>query len=60
MMLFMLKPKYYLPVKGDYSKLIANADIATSMGYRPDKILVLDNGQFAIFEEGMACLKRKE
>ncbi len=52
MMLFMLKPKYYLPVKGDYSKLIANADIATSMGYKPDKIIVLDNGQFATFEDG--------
>ena len=52
MMLFMLRPKYYLPVKGDYSKLIANADIATSMGYRPDKIIVLDNGQFATFEDG--------
>ncbi len=52
MMLFMLKPRYYLPVKGDYSKLIANADIATSMGYRPDTIIILDNGQFATFEDG--------
>ena len=52
MMLFMLKPKYYIPVKGDFSKLIANADIATSMGYKPDKIIVLDNGQFATFEDG--------
>ncbi len=52
MMLFMLRPKYYVPVKGDYSRLIANADIATSMGYRPDKIIVLDNGQFATFEDG--------
>ncbi len=52
MMLFMLRPRYYLPVKGDYSKLIANADIATSMGYRPDTIIILDNGQFATFEGG--------
>lgn len=52
MMLFMLRPKYYIPIKGDFSKLIANADIATSMGYKPDKIIVLDNGQFATFEDG--------
>ena len=52
MMLFMLKPKYYLPVKGEYAQLIANADIATSMGYKPDRIIILDNGQFATFEDG--------
>lgn len=52
MMLFMLKPKYYLPVKGEYAYLVANADIATSMGYRPDRIIILDNGQFATFEDG--------
>ena len=52
MMLFMLKPKYYLPVKGEYAYLVANADIATSMGYRPDRIIILDNGQFAAFEDG--------
>ena len=52
MMLYMLKPKYYLPVKGEYASLIANADIATGMGYKPDRIIILDNGQFATFEDG--------
>ena len=52
MMLFMLKPKYYLPVKGDYASLIANATLATDMGYKPDKIIILDNGQVAQFEDG--------
>lgn len=52
MMLYLLKPKYYLPVKGDYASLIANADIATAMGYKPDRIIILDNGQFATFEDG--------
>lgn len=52
MMLFMLKPKYYLPVKGDYAALIANANLATEMGYKPDKIIILDNGQVAAFTDG--------
>ncbi|MBR2808660.1 MAG: ribonuclease J, partial [Erysipelotrichaceae bacterium] len=50
MMLYLVKPKYYLPVKGQYNDLINNADIAIEMGYTPDKIIILDNGQFATFE----------
>ena len=50
MMLYLIRPKYYLPIKGDYSNLVSNADIAVDMGYTPDKIIILDNGQFASFE----------
>ncbi len=50
MMLYLIRPKYYLPIKGEYSDLISNADIAVDMGYTPDKIVILDNGQFATFE----------
>ena len=49
-MLYMVKPKYYLPVKGQYADLVNNADVAVEMGYTPDKIIILDNGQFATFE----------
>ena len=42
MMLYLIRPKYYLPIKGDYSNLISNADIAVDMGYTPDKIIILD------------------
>jgi len=52
MMLYLIRPKYYLPIKGEYSDLINNADIAVDMGYTPDKIVILDNGQFADFENG--------
>ncbi|MCF0110674.1 MAG: ribonuclease J [Erysipelotrichaceae bacterium] len=52
MMLYLFKPQYYIPVKGEYRQLIANADIATTMGLRPDRIVILDNGQIAEFEDG--------
>ena len=52
MMLYLLKPKYYLPVKGEYRQLVSNANIALDMGYRADKIIVLDNGQIATIEDG--------
>ncbi|WP_305177740.1 ribonuclease J [Faecalibaculum rodentium] len=52
MMIFMCRPKYYLPVKGEYRMLCANAMIAEEMGIDPDHIRILDNGQMAVFEDG--------
>ncbi len=52
MMLSFIKPKYYIPVSGEYAALVNNADIAIDMGLTPDKIVILDNGQFATFENG--------
>lgn len=52
MMIYLFKPKYYIPVKGEYRHLIANANIASSMGYTPDRIVILDNGQIASIQEG--------
>ena len=52
MMLYLTRPRYYLPIKGQYSDLVNNADIAVEMGFMADKIIILDNGQFALFENG--------
>ncbi|NJE40316.1 ribonuclease J [Faecalicoccus pleomorphus] len=50
MMLFLMKPKYYIPVKGEYRHLYMNSEIALEMGYKPSQIILLDNGQVATFE----------
>jgi ribonuclease J len=52
MMLYLLKPRYYIPVKGEYRQLIANANIALDMGYNAERIVVMDNGEVADFEDG--------
>lgn len=52
MMLFLLNPQYYIPVKGEYRQLISNANIALDMGYPANNIIVLDNGQIATIEDG--------
>ena len=52
MMLYLIKPKYYIPIKGEYRHLIANANIAFDMGFAAHRILILDNGQIARFEQG--------
>lgn len=50
MMIFLTKPKYYIPVKGEYHLLFMNSQIAVEMGYDPSRIIILDNGQVATFE----------
>lgn len=52
MMISLLKPKYFVPVKGEYQHLVANASIAVEMGISAGNIVILDNGQVATFEEG--------
>lgn len=52
MMLYLFKPKFYIPIKGEYRHLIANANLAFDMGFQVNRILLLDNGQIAKFEQG--------
>ena len=56
MLLSVLEPKYYLPIKGDFSQLMANARIALSMnlGYNHNNIFVFDNGMVLNIENGIA------
>lgn len=51
LMLNILEPKYYLPIKGYYRLLDLNRRIAESLNYRDDKIIVLDNGEMIEFDD---------
>ena len=48
-----LKPQYYLPVRGSYVNLIANAMLALDMnsGLSHNNIFILDNGMQLVFDE---------
>lgn len=52
MLMYLVKPKYFIPIHGEYRHLVANANVALDMGYYADKIVVLDNGQIATFNDG--------
>ncbi|MDF9823935.1 ribonuclease J [Breznakia sp. PF5-3] len=49
MAIYLFKPKYYLPIKGEYRHLITNANLASKMGFSDSRIILLDNGQMAEF-----------
>jgi len=52
-LLNIFKPKYYIPYKGMFSNLVANARIALNMniGLNQNNIFVLDNGMPVVFDE---------
>ncbi|MEG0686575.1 MAG: ribonuclease J, partial [Erysipelotrichales bacterium] len=58
MMINLFRPKYYLPVKGEYTQLADNAKIASSMGLNDKNIVVLENGEVITIEEGNLLEKR--
>ena len=51
--LSVLKPRYYLPVRGNYINLMANAKLALSMGIglNHTNVFILDNGMQLCFNE---------
>ncbi len=52
LMLDLMKPKYYMPVIGEYRHQVANANVAKQIGMNEDNILLRLNGQVAYFEDG--------
>ncbi len=52
LLLNLLKPKYFLPVQGYYRDFVSAANLAMQVGYTPDRIIILDNGQIATFTDG--------
>ena len=58
MMINLFKPKYYLPVKGEYTQLMANANVAVTMDIPIDRIIVIENGERIHFKDGVLQEKR--
>ncbi len=47
------KPKYLIPMKGEYQHFIANMHIAHEMGIEDDRIVIMDNGERITFKKGL-------
>ena len=43
--LALTKPKYFIPVHGEYTHLKKHAEIAQTMGMKPENIFILQNGK---------------
>ena len=52
LMLDLMKPKYYFPVIGEYRHQVANAEVAKTIGYKDEDIILNLNGEIATFING--------
>ncbi len=52
LMINLMNPKYYFPVKGEYKDQCANAEVAEEVGIAPENILLKQNGDVALFVDG--------
>ena len=57
----MIKPKYLIPIEGNYSFLCEHAKAAVRGGFPRERILIADNGQIAEFDkQGNGMLTNKK
>jgi ribonuclease J len=60
LMMNLVKPKYFIPIHGEYRHLRLHAEIAEEMGIPKDHIFVASNGDVVEFDEkGKAYMKEK-
>ena len=56
MMLALVKPKYFIPIHGEYRMLVKHAELAKMMGVAPKNVIVAENGWVIEFtKKGVIC-----
>lgn len=48
LMINLLKPKYFMPVKGEYRYMVGAANLASDLGYKKENILLKQNGDIVV------------
>lgn len=51
-MLKFMKPKYFMPIHGEYRMLKLHAELAGDLGVDKDNIFILDNGESVVLSRG--------
>jgi len=54
LMLSLVKPKYFIPVHGEYRQLIAHSETAKKLGMKPENIFITGNGRVLELSESEA------
>ncbi len=51
LMISLIKPKYFIPVHGEYRQLMAHAETAKKIGIKPENIFITNNGRILELSE---------
>lgn len=49
-MIQLVRPKYFIPVHGEYRHLVIHGRLAESLGYQPENVLVVEKGDVIEFD----------
>ena len=60
LMHLLIKPKYFMPIHGEYRHLKQHAMIAESLGMNPEYIFILENGQVLNLSKNRVNIAREE
>jgi ribonuclease J len=50
LMINLTRPKYFIPIHGEYRHLVLHSRLAQQVGIRPDKVLLAENGHIIEFD----------
>ena len=59
LMIKLMQPKYYMPVKGEYRYMVNNANLANDLGIPAENIILKQNGEVVNFENGKLVDKQE-
>jgi ribonuclease J len=57
LMINLTKPRYFIPIHGEYRHLVLHGRLAREMGVAEERVLVAENGQVIEFEDGAARIR---
>lgn len=57
LMINLTRPRYFIPVHGEYRHLVRSARLAQQMGIKESQVFVLENGDIVSFSPGRAFVK---
>lgn len=60
LMIALTRPKYFLPVHGDYRMLVQHAELAASMGIDPTNIYLIENGDILEFNKNCINVQKNQ
>jgi ribonuclease J len=55
LMIKLIKPKFLIPVHGDYYMRLGHKEVAMSVGMKSEQVLLLDNGEVALLTPKGTC-----
>lgn len=58
-MLSLTRPKYFVPIHGEYSMLRRHAELAVATGVKPENCFILDNGEVLTFSANKVAVTHR-